>query len=531
MPPGSDPVDRRPRSRRRRNLLFAAVVVFVFFLGANTLVEWLERRGVVETTGQPDAAGFVEEALFERDGGRWRTTPYAERSLVASSFAARKRGRYRIFALGGSFAMGSPWVHQNSDGGGGIPDYLRDALHDQSGVEIEVVNAAAGGADSHRVLEVAREVARHEADLWFVATCNNEGTPSPTALRAWLQRQGGYRLLRQLIAPTAAEPGWYTPQDPDTASVRDDFRRNLASILDLAEARSIPVLLATLPVNLGYRGFEPGHLLDDPDSRDRVRPTDPAVAADSIRHPPPPSTLARRPCKAGILAFEAADFEGAAPLLAACLERPSDPVLEAPWITSYLALAELEIGHRAPSARARLADRWGSCLADGILAVYDGRHDEASEVLAGCDDVAEALRWLGRVELESGDRAEAARLLEQAVELRPSNRCRPSFNGLIRQEAAGRSGVTLVDLEAAAKEVSDGLPGSDLFLDYCHMSCAGYARMGQEVLQAAGSAEPRLSVESTPSAQEFCRRHGVPGGPVLDQVTEALRRSGEPVGR
>ena len=51
--------------------------------------------------------------------------------------------------------------------------------------------------------------------------------------------------------------------------------------------------------------------------------------------------------------------------------------------------------------------------------------------------------------------------------------------------AASSPGVTLVDLEAAASDASEGgIPGYDLFWDYCHMRWQGYAAMAHVVMNA-----------------------------------------------
>ena len=67
----------------------------------------------------------------------------------------------------------------------------------------------------------------------------------------------------------------------------------------------------------------------------------------------------------------------------------------------------------------------------------------------------------------------------------PRNRTRPSYNRIVREEAGSFAGVHTLDLASAAEAVSpDGIPGHELFLDYCHMHWRGYGHMADEVLSA-----------------------------------------------
>lgn len=512
-----------------RLMAFTAVAVFGLLAGGNALVEWLERGTALDTKKRDDAVQFVEEGLFAVRGDALVTTAYAERDMVPASMAAAKGDGFRAFVVGGSFAMGTPYVSQHGElEGGGFPSFVQTELERRLPERrVEVVNAAAGGQDSSRVRQIVEEIVELEPDVIVVATCNNEGAPRPGFLREYLHRQGGFRLLRNLLAPEPTEQprGWYTPQDEDSEAVRGDFGDNIERILDVAAQRSIPVLLATLPVNLRYFGFDPGHGVRDEDEDDTpVRPRDPAPGdAPEVTD----EVLGRLPCRAGISLFEAASWEAALPLLHACLAEESDPVGEAPYITTYIALAELELGRGAEAARLRLVDRWGECLADGILAIYGGDPRGAIEQLSACDDVAEALRWVGRAHLELGEAERAAELLAQAVELRPSNRCRPSFNDALRQQAQGRNGVTLVDLEQVARDASpDRVPGPELFVDYCHMNWRGYALVGRAVVDALVQLDGSLAGTGAElSPDEFAARFDLPRGDNAAQVRAALANS------
>ncbi len=142
-----------------------------------------------------------------------------------------------------------------------------------------------------------------------------------------------------------------------------------------------------------------------------------------------------------------------------------------------------------------------------------GRFEEAVAGSETCEPVTEALLWRGLSLAELGDLDGAMRALEQSVELLPRNRCRPSFNAIIREEAGKSANTTLVDLDAAAKKISPlSLPGDELFHDYCHMTWLGYAEMSREVTRAllsTGVTPPGESQDVTLDLELEARRMGL----------------------
>ena len=398
------PVQRLSKGR----LLAFATVTTVLVLG---VADWgigrLERGGVLQTHRPDDAVQFVDGAVFAADGDLWRTTPYAEEWTVPSAFARAKGDGWRMFVYGGSWAMGTPWVHQGQgvERDGGVPSVLRAAL----GPGTEVVNIAAGSQNAHRVRRLVEQTIHHDVDVAFVATCNNEGALRPRWVREQLHKRGGYRFLASRLAPgvAASERSYYTPQSAESEALAAQFREGLEAIVAATARQGVPLLLATLPVNLRYAGLEDSPVDALPEDGD---------------HP--------------------------------------EPALSA-------------------------------CVAVAVSLHRAGDFDGALEQLQGCEDAAEALRWRGLALAALGRPEEARPHLEQAVELRPRNRCRPSFNAIIRDVAAADH-VVLVDLERAARELSpDGLPGEELFVDSCHMTREGYSAMADEVLRV-GRAEGLL---------------------------------------
>jgi hypothetical protein len=402
---------QHPAGRRLgpvRLVAFSLLTTALVLTGVNALIGALGRRGVIDLHRPDDQVQFVEEDLLARQAdGSWATTPYAEENMVPSRFAAERGDGFRLFVLGGSFAMGSPYSHQEDgrESPGGMASWLRARLGARSPEAlVEVVNMGAGGEGSFRVKRILEEVVRHDPSAVFVATCNNEGAASPSAMREYLHTLGGYRLMTQLLAPTEAMQGrsLHTVQQAQVASLRDDFANNLRDMVAATAEAGVPLFLATLPTNLRYSRYSMSPFADGAD-----------ITRAITREEPEP------------------------------------------------------------------------CVAAGRQAYEEGRWQDAVDALAECDDVAESLRWTGLALLELGAIEQGKAALEQSVELLPRNRCRPSFNALIREIAASAPHVHLVDLQAAAEDAApDGVPGYEQFLDYCHMQWRGYAAMASVAQQA-----------------------------------------------
>lgn len=363
--------------------------------------------------------------------------------------------------LGGSFAMGTPYVDQpHDDTEGGIASWLQAWLqHRHPGVQIEVINAGAAGQNARRVGEILDEVVALDPDLLVVASCNNEGNVPGALIQTQMSRLGGIRLLESLLGAAPPARSWYTPQDEDSEAIRAEFTGALARMAETAASHDIPLLMATLPVNLRYIGYFPGRIESDV----------PWTSAPA--------------CTQGIQHLDAGLAQPALPLLEECARLPADQ--QPPPIKQYLAIARLELGTEREQALADLRSELGECVSEGIGLYYAEAYDEAFTHLTTCEELTEGLKWAGLADLAAGSTGRPRRLLEQSVELTPRNRCRPSFNEEIRALAAARDGVTLVDLEAAAVEASPwGVPGSEMFLDYCHMTWEGYSTMALTVLDA-----------------------------------------------
>ncbi len=128
--------------------------------------------------------GYPADAMIRRKvGGEvvycdnvtfcWRFFPKAiSREFNPFKFSAdKKENTYRIFVLGSSAAQGEP------DGAFGFGRILQAMLRETyPAVNFEVIIAATAAINSHVVVEIARDCARHEPDLFVVYLGNNEVT-------------------------------------------------------------------------------------------------------------------------------------------------------------------------------------------------------------------------------------------------------------------------------------------------------------------------------------------------------------------
>jgi hypothetical protein len=507
---------------------FAAAVTLAFFVGLNALVEEAEDVGLVDTLSALPPVQIVAEGLFELRDGSWETTDYAEQSLVPSRFAAEKGDRWRMFVVGGSWAMGSPYQVQggaDQKWPGGVPGFLRASLEAESSRPTEVINTAAGGQDSHRVAAIAEAVLRKEPDALLVATCNNEGAPAPNSVQRFLAKQGAARLLSKLRAP--ADPSLHTAQDEDTAMVRRAFEANLERIAASSAEHGVRLYLATLPLNLEYRGFEPGHLGPGLGPNDVDFTSLREGLAAEVRPLHDPQTFkGAEPCTHGLRHAAASDLEAALPLLQRCIQDPSDEPVLSRLAAPALAGAWMEEGARLELAEAELAKYVGACVASGVGLLHRSDAGGAIERLRQCsDDVPEALRWIGFAEAAAGNAVAAEAAWRQSIEYLPRNRCRPSFNDVVRRVAARHEHAVLIDLDAAYRALPPPAPGRPLFHDYCHMDWAGYSAMGRPIFDAIQAHEDGLLPRDARPLSDaaFQERYDLPEGSLREQLARFAR--------
>jgi tetratricopeptide (TPR) repeat protein len=183
-------------------------------------------------------------------------------------------GVCRIFILGESAALGDPSPAY------GAGRYLGALLSERfPGRRFEVINVAITAINSHAILPIARECARHQGDFWIIYMGNNEmvgpfgaatvfGAQAPPrwivrlglALQQWRSGQLLMALTRDIKGNRSGAASWggmemflgnqIAPEDPRKETVYRNFRDNLRDILRAGLDSGARVVLNTVAVNL-----------------------------------------------------------------------------------------------------------------------------------------------------------------------------------------------------------------------------------------------------------------------------------------
>jgi tetratricopeptide (TPR) repeat protein len=181
---------------------------------------------------------------------------------------------YRIFILGESAAMGDP------EPAYGASRYLAALLSERyPKTHFEVVNLGITAINSHVILPIARDCARHDGDLWIIYMGNNEmvgpfgaatvfGAKAPPLamirLNLAIQKTRLGQLLinvgRKLKGGNMNAPSWggmemfvgnqLSADDPRKEVVYQNFSRNLHDIVKAGLDSGARILLNTVAVNL-----------------------------------------------------------------------------------------------------------------------------------------------------------------------------------------------------------------------------------------------------------------------------------------
>jgi tetratricopeptide (TPR) repeat protein len=217
-----------------------------------------------------------EDFFVENDKFGLRFFPPAVARSPAPVLMRSKKApnTYRIFILGESAALGDP---RPAYGAGRYLQALLEERFPKS--HFEVVCTAMTAINSHAILPIARECAKHDGDLWIIYMGNNEmvgpfgattvfGSKSPPC---WQVRTGlviqRFRLgqwlmgwARKISGATKSAPSWagmqlfmeqrVTPGEPRKEAVYANFESNLADILRAGRSSGAKVLLCTVAVNL-----------------------------------------------------------------------------------------------------------------------------------------------------------------------------------------------------------------------------------------------------------------------------------------
>jgi tetratricopeptide (TPR) repeat protein len=266
----------RKRRRQKRKWFYAVVsmtvVPFLILVGIEL---GLSLAGV----GYPTSY-FVKDKkddvyLSNQKFGRRFFPPRLTRHPFLNSIPAKKpEGTYRIFVLGGSAAKGEP------DYSFSFARILEQMLshHYPDGV-FEIFNTAMVAINSHVVLEIAKDCAKLEPDLFIIYLGNNEvvgpfgaGTvfqsfsPNLKMIRAslWVKSlkigQSLDSLIQNLSRTEQKNKVWrgmemflenrVSSDDPRLEKVYTHFERNLNDIIDTGRDSGAEVIVCTVATNL-----------------------------------------------------------------------------------------------------------------------------------------------------------------------------------------------------------------------------------------------------------------------------------------
>jgi tetratricopeptide (TPR) repeat protein len=373
--------------------------------------------------------------------------PGAFRLPAAFAIPAEKSSEtFRIFVVGESAAEGDPEPAYS------FARYLEVMLRESFPKgRFEVINAGIAAINSHALLPVTRDLARHDPDLFVLYLGHNEvvgpfgrGTSlglTRAALSLGSTRLG--QLLTSAIRAVAPDRGWRSWRGMETfleqpmatdapalARIRENFRINLRDMVEAARSAGARVLVSTVGANL----------------------KDSAPFASAHR--------------AGL-----------------------DTARLREWDALVAEGARLEAEARYAQARAR------------YLA--------AEEIDAGH---AELQFRLGRTEWAMGRFAEAKQRFERARELDVLRfRADSAVNAIVRSVArAAGPGVELVDGDSLlAGSSPHGVPGAELFYEHVHLRPEGNYVLARELFPRIVALLPghvRAALEVPPPSQAETER-------------------------
>ena len=272
--PSPSPNALGPRRRWWFRLL-ALTVPPVLLLGASEAVLRVAHYGYTTDFFRPSLA-HGQKVFVENDRFALRFFPprLARTPEPLVMLAIKPAGTFRIFVLGESAALGDP------EPAYGAGRYLQALLGERYPSEkFEVVNVAMTAINTHAILPIARECARHQGDLWIVYMGNNEmvgpfgavtvfgaQTPPLALIRLNLALQttrvGQFlTALGRKLRPNSTSPSSWggmemflrnklPPSSPHKRTAYHHFQQNLRDILKAGLESGARIVLSTVAVNL-----------------------------------------------------------------------------------------------------------------------------------------------------------------------------------------------------------------------------------------------------------------------------------------
>ena len=262
---------------RRRKWFFriAALLLPVLLLGGAEITLRLAGYGFDPHFFKSQTIGG-ENFLVQNDEFSFRFFPReaARHPGVVRMSARKSPGTIRVFILGESAAMGDP------EPAYGPARFMEMQLREKfPEAKFEVINVAFTAINSHVILPIARECARHEGDFWIIYMGNNEmvgpfgaatvfgrrAAPLPyvrlvTALESTRLGQLFSGLARKIRGEKPGRSSWggmqmflnnqIAPDSPLKENVHRNFAKNLDDILRAGTRGGANILLNTVAVNL-----------------------------------------------------------------------------------------------------------------------------------------------------------------------------------------------------------------------------------------------------------------------------------------
>jgi tetratricopeptide (TPR) repeat protein len=267
---------KAPTSGRRLLFMRAAALLLPFvFLGIIEAGLRIGGYGFDPHFFKPMKIGG-EDYLVQNDAFSFRFFPpeNARNPGALRMKATKPPGTFRIFIFGESAAMGDP------EPAFGPARYMEAQLRARfPDVKFEVVNVAFTAINSHVILPIARECARHDGDFWIIYMGNNEmvgpygaatvfgrrAPPVPyvrfvTAVQTTRIGQLSVALAGKLHSHGDKHSSWggmqmflrnqIAPGSPLENNVHVNFKKNLDDIVSVGLDSGAKILLNTVAVNL-----------------------------------------------------------------------------------------------------------------------------------------------------------------------------------------------------------------------------------------------------------------------------------------
>ena len=238
-----------------------SILLFIVLLGAG---EWALRLkyGPLAPESLPDDFKYYFEDIYkdmfrkEQVDGRWVYRTARERAPKQEFPAIKPENVFRVFVIGGSVAM--PFSDHAKTR---LGEFLTSAV---TGKKFEIVGCGMGKYDSYRESLVQREVLGHGPDLIILLSGNNEYA-TPVKVNPALYKLN-FNLRRSRLYRGVQDK--FIPKRRVQLSMGERlamFEENLKSMIARAQARHVPMVLCTLPVNFRDICSEGNSPLGNPD--------------------------------------------------------------------------------------------------------------------------------------------------------------------------------------------------------------------------------------------------------------------------